>query len=55
MRFRSSNTKTDTLQIPLKSPNLNRRPLVCTTKNVRELTFLVQQKNISITFFLKEE
>ena len=31
MRLRNSNTKPDTLQIPLKRPHLNRRLLICTT------------------------
>ena len=32
VRLRNSNTKPDPSQIPLKSPILNRRPLICATK-----------------------
>ena len=32
MRLRNSNTKPDPLQIPLKSPNLSQKPLICTTE-----------------------
>ena len=34
VRLRNSNTKADPLQIRLKSPTLNWRPLICKTENI---------------------
>ena len=44
VRLRNSNTKLDTLQIPLKSPNLYRRPLICTTE--KYLNNFVSQRRV---------
>ena len=42
--MRNSNTKLDPLQTPLKSPNLNRRPLICTTE--KYLNNFVPQRRV---------
>ena len=44
MRLRDSNTKLDTLQIPLKNPNLYRRPLLCTAE--KYLNNFVSQRRV---------
>ena len=45
VRLRNSDTKPDPLQIPLKSPNLNRRPLICTTE--KYLNNFVPQRRVT--------
>ena len=46
--LRNSNTKPDPSQIPLKSPNLNRRPLICTTeKYLNKLNNLKYLNNLN--------
>ena len=45
VRLRNSNTKPDPLQIPLESPNLNRRPLICTTE--KYLNNFVPQRRVT--------
>ena len=45
VRLKNLNTKPDPLQIPSKCPNLNRRPLICTTE--KYLNNFVPQKRVT--------